>query len=127
VTPLRVLDTRKGIGASKAPLPGGRSLTVRVAGLAGLPPAGGPGAATAVVVSLTATQPSVATYLTVYASGSPPLASDVVVAGGHTVGNLAVVALAPDGTFQVYDAAGRTQVVVDVLGYISGGLVIGSG
>jgi hypothetical protein len=123
VTPSRVLDTRSGTGVAKGPLSAGHSLTVHVAGLAGVPAAGGPGSATAVVVSLTSTQSTLATSLIAYPSGTVPLTSDLSVPAGRTVANLVVAQLAPDGTFQVYDAAGRTQVVVDVLGYVSGHLV----
>ena len=123
VTPSRVLDTRSGIGVAKGPLSAGHSLTVHVAGLAGVPAAGDPGSATAVVVSLTSTQSTLATSLTAYPSGSVPPTSDLSVPAGRTVANLVVAQLAPDGTFRVYDAAGRTQVVVDVLGFVSGHLV----
>ena len=119
----RVLDTRNGTGGTKGVITAGHVVVVHVDGTTGVPPAGGPGAPTAVVVNLVAVQPSVATYLTAFPSGSPPVASDVSAAARRTVANLVIVRLAADGTFRVANASGSCQVVVDVLGYVSGGLV----
>ena len=79
--------------------------------------AGVPAGATAVVVNITATAATAPSWFTVYPSGAVPLASNVNFAPGQTVANLAVVKLAPDGTFRVYNEAGNPRLVVDVTGW----------
>jgi hypothetical protein len=76
------------------------------------------GQATAVVINVTVTGATAASYLTVYPDGTPrPLASDVNFGAGATVPNLAVVKLGADGKLAVYNHAGSTSVIIDVLGY----------
>jgi len=72
----------------------------------------------AVVVNLTATQPTAGSYLTAYPSGtSRPLASDLNFGPGQTIPNLVVVKLGAGGKFSVYNAQGNTHVIADVVGY----------
>jgi hypothetical protein len=73
---------------------------------------------TAVVLNVTVTNPTSAGFLTVYPSGgSRPLASDLDFTPGQTVPNLVVVKLGPDGKVVLYNLAGSTDVVIDVLGW----------
>src|SRR3954454_6762831 len=62
--PVRVLDTRTGNGAPKAPVGAQKTLTVA------LPSAAVPSTATAVVVNVTVTQPTAPGHLTIYPGGT---------------------------------------------------------
>jgi hypothetical protein len=76
-----------------------------------------PSGATAAVVNLTAVAPSSATYLTVYPEGTPPTTSDLNPPVGGVLANLVVATLSGSGTFSIYNAAGSTNVLVDVAGW----------
>ncbi|MHB1526938.1 MAG: C39 family peptidase [Candidatus Dormibacteria bacterium] len=117
LSPTRICDTRSNQPANQCTgktLEAGQTLTLQVTGLAGVP-----AAATAVVVNVTATDTTSAGYLTVFPSGSPPLASNLNWAQGLTVPNLVIATLSSSGGFSVYNADGSTDVVVDVLGWYS--------
>jgi hypothetical protein len=117
-TPARIVDTRSGSGspyAGRTLGPGG-TLDVDVAGHAGVPPG-----AKAVVVNVTVTDTTSASYLTVYPGNlpSPPLASDLNWDPGATVANLVVTELGSNGDLRIYNQAGNLNVVVDVVGWYS--------
>jgi hypothetical protein len=104
-TPRRLLDTRDA-----APLGQGeiRSLIFDVLD------------ATGVVLNVTATNPTKAGYLTVFPHGSAaPTASNVNFEAGQTVPNLVTVGIS-NGGFDVFNALGVTDVVVDLFGYYRG-------
>jgi hypothetical protein len=118
--PIRLADTRPsgptvdGIGP-KGALPGGATAAVAVAGRAGVP-----ADATAVVVNLTAVNASAPTFLTVWPTGRDmPLASNLNPSSAAPLANAVTVALGPDGSLSVYNAAGQTDVVVDLAGYFT--------
>lgn len=112
VTPTRILDTRGGLGAPKSPLYGGGTLTLQVAGRAGVPATG----VSAVVLNVTATKASAATFLSVYPYGTQrSSASNLNVAAGQTVSNLVTVPVR-DGKVTLYSARGSVEVVADVAG-----------
>ncbi|WP_124343752.1 hypothetical protein [Cellulomonas algicola] len=119
VTPERVLDSRTDGG----PLDAGEARRVDLAELATDMPAD----AVAVAVNLTATRTTAATsYLSAYPTGFTAARSTSVLNArrGQDVANLAVVPLAEDGSIEIYNDAGRTDVVVDVQGWYteSGGV-----
>jgi len=119
--PSRILDTRNGLGASGKLGPAG-VLAVQVAGIGGV----GTGA-TAVVLNATATEPTAASYLTVYPSSTAlPVASNLNFLPGQTVPNMVNVKLGLDGKVKVFNAAGSTHVILDVVGWY-GPLVAGGG
>ncbi|WP_346536578.1 hypothetical protein [Micromonospora sp. DPT] len=121
VPPTRVVDTRVGLGAPKAPVAAGASLPVAAAGHAGLPPATAPIPPTGIIANVTAVAPTSAGFLTVYPSlTARPGASDLNFAAGRTVPNLSVAPLGADGRMLVYNRAGDTHVLVDVVGYFLG-------
>src|SRR5205807_6961367 len=108
VTPTRILDTRN----TQSPLGPGQALDVPVAGVAvgGYTPV--PTGATAVVLNLTVTQPSQATYLTLYPPGSGrSYSSNLNADAGRTEANLAEVALGIGGKATVLHAAGAAHVI----------------
>ncbi len=112
--PARALDTRVGADRTGGqPIGAGQTLVLPLAGRAGVP-----ATANAVVVNVTATEPTAGSYLTVWASDEErPLASNLNMDRGQTVPNLAVIPLAIDGTVSIYNHGGATHVIVDVVGW----------
>ncbi len=120
LSPTRILDTRTTTAVA-----GGTSRRVQVAGVAGIP---GPAAEvppTAVVLNLTAANPTAITYVAAWPAGLPrPGASDLNVRAGETRANLAVVKLGPTGAVDLFNAVGSVDLVVDVFAYYSGAVVL---
>jgi len=77
---------------------------------------------TAVVVNATVTETTAPSYLTVYPTGVPrPTASNLNFVGGQTVPNLVAVKVGTsDGRVNVFNAAGSTHVIFDVVGWYGG-------
>ena len=124
LTPARILDTRAGsrtgiCAISCSTLGPGSTLNLTVAGQGGVPAMGSATPPSAVVMNVTvadATGPL--SFLTVYPSGAGrPLASDLNFLAGQTVPNLVLVKLGPDGTVNIYNDQGTTEVVADVFGW----------
>ena len=114
LAPDRILDTRN---LSRGPLLGGQVLNLTVAGTDGVPEG-----ATSVVVNVTVTSSTGASYLAVYPSGQPPPpTSSLNFAAGQTVANLVEVGLSPAGQISLFNWGGSTQVVVDLEGYSAPG------
>jgi len=109
LTPQRLLDTRD----ANQPIGPDTSRKVQVRGQLGVP-----ADATSVVMNVTATAPTAATYVTVYPSDVVlPKASSLNVVVGETRPNLVSVKLSADGAVNVYNHAGSTHIVLDVVGY----------
>src|SRR5438309_3622486 len=121
LAPDRILDTRTGNGGVPiAPLRANSTLLFSVAGRGGVPLVGSSAPATAVIVNMTVTNTTANGHLIVYPSdASQPIASDLNWAPGQTVPNLVVVKLSADGKIAIYNGFGSTDVIVDVLGYIT--------
>ena len=116
LTPVRVLDTRNGTGGVFGPVGPGQSVSIGIAGTAGVPSTG----ASAVVLNVTVTEPTAPSYLTVYPEGQPvPFVSNLNFVGGETVANLVQVPLGSGGGVSFYNSAGDVQVVADLEGYVS--------
>jgi len=110
VDPSRILDTRDGSGAFS----GGETRVVQVSGRAGVPESG----ASAVVVNLTVVAPTRSSFVAGFAADAQrPSTSNVNVAAGETRANLAVVQLDPAGRLALFNNAGSSHLVVDVLGW----------
>jgi hypothetical protein len=122
--PARVLDTRTGNGAPKAALGSGGVLHLQVAGRGGVAPSG----VSAVVLNVTVTSPTAASYLAVYPSGAQrPSVSNLNFTAGWTGANNVTVPVGSDGKVDIYNLAGATHVIVDVLGFYAGdNTVVGS-
>lgn len=116
--PLRLLDTRIGLGSS-GPVAGGSTLTVQVTGR-GAVPATGVGAA---AVTVTVTQPTGAGYVTAYAAdAAPPATSNLNYAAGQTVANLVLVPVSATGAIALHvRGSGTVQVLADLAGYYTSG------
>ena len=115
-TPVRILDTRGALGGrASTPLGAGETAAIVVVGRGGVP-----ADATAVVMNVTATEATAPGYLTVWPDGdNRPTASNLNMVAGDTVPNLVVVPLGPDGTVDVFNLAGSTHVLFDVVGWFS--------
>ena len=118
VTPARLLDTRDGTGRAgvKSPIAAASSVSVDVTGIAGVPEQG----VAAVVVNLTATQPTRATYLTVWpGAAARPIVSNVNVLPGQTRPNLVTVKVGTNGRINIYNNLGTVHAIVDIVGFYS--------
>jgi hypothetical protein len=118
IGPVRVLDTRNGTGAPEAPVGQGGSISLQIDGVDGVPATG----VTAVVLNVTATDPTQASYVTVYPDGSTrPTASNLNFTAGETIPNLVTVPVGADGKVDFYNNSGSVQLVADLAGYYSSG------
>ena len=114
VPPVRLVDTRTAAAHPAA----GTILTVLVTGRGGVPAAG----VRAVFLHVTAAQVRAAGYLTAYpGQATAPGSSTLNFAPGQVSSNNALVAPGPDGTVQLRLAGGSADVIVDVLGWVTGG------
>jgi hypothetical protein len=113
LVPSRILDTRGGSSlgpAATMPLIVAGSGSVPVMS-SGIPP-------TAVVLNVTVTAPTTTSDLVIWPDGTTmPNASDLNFVGGQTVPNFVLVKLSPAGTIDIFNAFGRTHVIVDVVGW----------
>lgn len=111
VAATRLADTVPAhqVGPVTGPIGGGKTLTVTLSGV--------PAGATAVVLTVTVTAPSLAGYATVYGDGATrPATSNLNFAAGQTVANEVTVPVS-DGKVDVYNGAGNSQYIVDLEGY----------
>ncbi len=119
IPPIRVLDSRTGNGWNgtlNANQP--RSLTVAGAGLAA------PAGATAVVLNVTAIESTAQSFITVYPNGSPipNPGSALNFNAGQIIPNLVTVKVGDNGRVNFATAAGRVNVVADLVGFYDLGL-----
>ncbi len=113
LTPTRVLDTRDGTGGITGPIGPGQSVDLKVAGQGGAS-----GAATAVALNITVTQPTAASYVTVWPTGKDrPLAASLNMVPNRTVPNMVFATVGDDGKISIYNYQGSTHVVADMLGW----------
>jgi hypothetical protein len=109
--PARILDTRP-----RGKVGPGQVLSVPVTGVGGVPSFG----VQAVVLNVTATNPSASSYLTLWPSGAPiPNASNLNFVEGQTVANLVTATVGDDGRVSIYNFNGTTDVLFDVVGWYS--------
>ena len=121
--PIRICDTREGnpsnlsgalfqcVGKAIGPA---STLVVNVAQLAATP-----ADAKDVVVNITAVNPTVNTFLTVFPSSPRPAVADLNPSAGGIEGNLTIAAVSANGTISIYNNSGTVDVVVDVVGWYS--------
>jgi glucose/arabinose dehydrogenase len=116
--PARIFDTRdprtSPFGAA-TPLLGGQELPVRVGGSDGVPTG-----ARALVLNVTAANPSAKGYVRVYPCGTSPFVSNLNYGANQVaVANLAVVKLPTDGRV-CFSSFATTDLVVDLAGWYAG-------
>ena len=119
VTPFRIVDTRTGATdpATYAgqTLAAASTLNVQVTGVG---TTAVPTGASAVVLNVTAVDPTASGYLTAFPEGTTqPTVSNLNFAPGVIVPNLVTVPLSATGGVSFYNFAGKTDIVVDVEGY----------
>lgn len=122
VTPTRLLDTRYGTGAPKAKVGPGASIPLQITGAStgsGRVPSTG---VTAVVLNVTATDPTAASFVTVYPDRTPvPSVSNLNMTAGQTVPNLVTVPVGADGAVRLLNHSGSTDLIADIAGYYVSG------
>ena len=118
VTPVRILDTREGVGAPKAKVQAKTPLVVPVRGVmtdAGPVPAN----ATAVILNVTVTGGTSPTDVRVYPSDAAtvPGASNINAVPGATVPNLVTATLSADGKVAMLSSGGSVDLIADLAGW----------
>jgi hypothetical protein len=122
LTPTRIVDSRDGTGTPRHPWSGGETRALPATGVGGVPASH----VSAIVANVTVTDASSASHLTVWPTGQPmPTASSVNFEPGQTVANHVTVGVGTGGDVSVFNNAGSTAVIVDVLGYYDDGTVGG--
>ncbi|MFI9330191.1 hypothetical protein ACIGZJ_21905 [Kitasatospora sp. NPDC052868] len=117
VTPTRLLDTRDGTGGTTKPVGQASSITLQIAGTAGVPATG----VTAVVLNVTATNPTSDSYVSVYPNGQARTsASNLNFTPGQTIPNLVVVPVT-NGKIDFYNNSGTVDLIADITGYYTTG------
>jgi len=118
MAPKRMTDTRvgfstaDGIAAGTGVLPAGWYREIPITGRVGIPTD-----ASAVVVNVTAVEPSAQGFLTVYPCGTRPGTSSLNYTAGKVVANEVIAKLSPAGSICVYTKS-KTDLVVDAVGYV---------
>ncbi|MEO8827325.1 MAG: hypothetical protein ABI385_01365 [Lapillicoccus sp.] len=114
LSPARLLDTRYGVGAPKAPIGKGRAISLQVTGRGGVPASG----VKAVVLNLTATRTQAAGHLSAYPSGGARPNTSVVNYGrDETIANSVIAKVGAGGKVGIFSWAG-VDAIVDVQGYV---------
>jgi hypothetical protein len=117
--PMRIVDTRTGLGAARL----GTATTATI--LTPNPPAV-PGTA-GLALNVTAVAPTAPTYVSVWAAGVPgvaqPVVSNLNPGPGQIIPNAVYTLIGPTDEFNIYNNAGSTDIVADVVGtfYDAGG------
>ncbi len=114
--PVRLLDTRSGLGARVGQVGPGGTVSFRVSDVDGVPADG----VTAVALNVTVTAPTATSHLTVYPHGTAlPGVSNLNYPAGTTIANQVVVPVV-DGRVSLTNYAGDVQVLADLDGYYTG-------
>ncbi|WP_407837561.1 PKD domain-containing protein [Streptomyces sp. DSM 116496] len=109
LSPTRILDTRTTGGA----LGGGKTRTVKVAGVNGIP-----ADATAVALNLTSTGAKEQGHVIAYPDPAKrPATSNLNVEPGKDKSNQAIVPVGPNGTITLFTNTGSTHLILDAVGY----------
>ena len=113
LNPSRILDTRFGLGAPTALGPD-QFIDLPVLGQGNVPANG----VSAVVLNVTAVGPTASSFLTAWPTGlARPGASNLNYVAGQVVPNLVIVKVGLNGKVALYNAAGSTHVLADVVGW----------
>ena len=112
VAPVRLLDTRSGLGA---PAGATQAITLQITGRLGIPVTG----VAAVALNVTVTAPAGGGFVTAYPAGQArPTVSNVNFSAGQTIANLVVVPVGVGGKIELY-ASVATQLIADAAGWFS--------
>jgi hypothetical protein len=122
--PARLMDTRTGAttidnrfsGTGK--VAGGSVKDIQVVGRGGVPDSG----VGSVALNVTVTGPTASGFVTVWPTGqAKPEASNLNYITNQTVPNMVIVPVSSDGQISVYVSDGKSDVIVDVLGWFPTG------
>ena len=115
--PVRVLNTRIGLGAPAAAVAAGGTVHLQVPGSGGVP-----AGVSAVVLNVTVTAPTRAGFVTVYGEGMAlPVVSNLNFVAGQSVPNLVIAPVGAGGKVDLYNgSAGSVHLIADVSGYYLG-------
>jgi hypothetical protein len=123
LVPARLLDTRPGGATIDGKFSGsgavgpGQTLTLTVTGRGGVPASG----VGAVALNVTVTEPTTAGFITVWPTGTTrPTASNLNFVAGQTIPNMVIATIGTNGQVSLFNSAGATHLVVDVLGTFPG-------
>ena len=115
IEPVRVVDSRSGLGTPRRPMNAQESRNVQVAGVGGVP-----ANATGVLLNVTAVNTDSWGWLTVWPTGQrQPPSSNLNWEGGRIVPNMVVVAVGANGSISLYNDLGHTDILVDIFGYVT--------
>jgi alpha-tubulin suppressor-like RCC1 family protein len=110
-SPVRVLDTRNGT----SPVGPGQVVTLDLAARL-------PATATAVVLNVTAVNPTASTFVTVFPGGAArPTASNLNLVAGDIRANQVTVALGADRKVSLYNNSGKVHLIADLAGHYGTG------
>ncbi len=113
-----ILNTRTSIGGHQKQLGPKKSVDIKVAGLNGVP-----ADAKAVIVNISAIDPTASGYIAAYPTGRPlnmlPSLSTTQLVNSS---NYTVVPIGDRGTITLYNSAGLLDVTVSIQGYINNGV-----
>ncbi|MBI2705068.1 MAG: fibronectin type III domain-containing protein [Actinobacteria bacterium] len=121
-SPQRILDSRPTgpqVGPYGTPWGPATTRDVQVTNVGGVPPN-----ADAVVLNVTVTNATAASFLSIWPAGQPqpvPLVSSLNWVAGQTIPNAVTVKAGAGGMVSVYNSAGSVNVIVDVVGYFTPG------
>jgi uncharacterized protein (DUF1501 family) len=108
-SPQRLMDTRD----TKTKVGADSTYQLKVTGVAGVPDD-----AKAVVLNVTAVDPTETGFLTVYPSGKPlPNASNLNFTPGRTVPNQVIATVGDGGKIAIYNKRGTTHIICDLVGW----------
>ena len=98
------------------PIGAGQAIDLPVTGVAGVPGTG----VGAVVLNVTATQPTANSWLTSYPTGGfVPNTAALTYVPGQTVSNLVVAKVGSGGKVSLRNASGSVHLIVEILGWTS--------
>lgn len=116
VRPLRVVDTRTGVGVAPILTTAGAFVEPKLAGARGVPDN-----ASAVVLNLTGTAASTGTFITAHPAGTtPPKVSNLNLVRSLPRANAAIVKLGTDGRITLRNSTGQLHLIGDLAGYMVG-------
>jgi hypothetical protein len=116
LTPARLLDTRptSSVGGNTVALGSGVFTELDVTGVGGVPETN----VTAVVMNVAVAGANAPGFVTAWPSGEPrPLVASLNFLPGQIVPNLATVKIGANGRVNLFNSAGDTHLVADVMGY----------
>ena len=120
ITPCRLFDTRPAgdnVGLRATPLSSNETFVATVQGTNGKCTI--PTGAISAALNVTVTNPTAASYLTVFPSDKPLLLASSLnwVSGQPPTPNAVTTDLSPDGKASFYNHSGTVDVIVDIVGY----------